>query len=234
VKIGILEAENLKPELVEKFGGYSDMTQRLLSTIEPQLMFETHAVINGEYPQDINQCDAWLVTGSKASAYDEADWIRQLALFIQKLAGQQKKLIGICFGHQLIAQALGGKVEKSNKGWGVGIMTSDVVCHKAWMQPMRQAFALLVSHQDQVVELPPQAERIAGNDFCINSSYQINKHILCFQGHPEFSVAYARQSMDGRRSLLGEDTYRQAQASLNKPIDEQLIAAWILNFIQAR
>lgn len=232
MKIGILEAENLQSDILKKYGRYSDMIRDLLRSVEPRLDCQTYAVVNGEYPEDSNECDAWLITGSKAGAYDDTPWIRQLELYIQSLAEQRKKLIGICFGHQVIAQALGGRVEKSDKGWGVGVMASDVMLSKPWMQPARQQFSLLVSHQDQVTELPPGAERLAGNEFCVNSSYQLNDHILTFQGHPEFIMEYARQSMDGRRELIGEERYQRARASLANTTDHTMIANWILSFIQ--
>lgn len=231
MKIGILEAERLKPEIADVYGSYGEMTQDLLFTVDDTVNFETWQVSDDIFPDDLESCDAWLITGSKASVYDDAPWIRQLEVLIKQLATQQIKLIGICFGHQLIAQALGGKVEKSNKGWGVGVMASDILIHKAWMQPAQEKFSLLVSHQDQVTELPVGAERIAGNGFCENSCYQISDHILTFQGHPEFSVEYANQSMQNRRALIGEPRYQQAQASLKDTIDHKTIAGWILSFI---
>ncbi len=232
MKIGMLEADNLAPEISQQFGRYSDMARALLQSLEPRLDFQTYSVINGEYPATSDECDAWVLTGSQAGAYDDDAWIRRLELYIRELAGQQKKLIGICFGHQLIAQALGGKVEKSARGWGVGVMTSEIFLHKDWMRPSQQRFSLLVSHQDQVIELPPGAERLAGNEFCPNSSYLLNDHILTFQGHPEFNVAYARLLMDKRRELIGEQRYQQALASLQQQTDHELIAAWMVNFIQ--
>ena len=232
MKIGILEAEQLKPDIQKQYGSFADMTIRLLVSVDQHVTFQTYQAIHGEYPQDVDECDAFLITGSKASAYDPEAWIKQLEDYIKKLADQQKKLIGICFGHQLIAQALGGKVEKSSKGWGVGVMASGVVSSKSWMQPAQQQFSLLVSHQDQVIELPAGAERIAESDFCTNSSYQIGDYILTFQGHPEFSVDYANQSMHSRRELIGEERFQCAQTSLKNKIDDKLIATWILNFLR--
>ncbi len=232
MKIGILEAEQLTADTIQKFGSYADMTQGLLMSVDNSLSFQTWLVVDGEYPQDIHECDAYLITGSKASAYGDEAWIRQLETYIRLLSEQRKKLIGICFGHQLIAQALGGRVEKSDKGWGTGIMSSKLLLTKPWMAPEQNVFSLLVSHQDQVIKLPPNADCIAGNDFCVNSSYLIENHILTFQGHPEFSVEYARQSMDGRREIIGEQKYQQAKASLQQAIDHKVIAEWILNFIR--
>ncbi len=231
MKIGILEAEQLNTDIIQKFGSYADMTQALLWSVDNTLSFQTWSVVRGEYPQDMNECDAYLITGSKASVYDDVPWIRQLENYIVSLSEQRKKLIGICFGHQLIAQALGGAVEKSDKGWGVGIMSSSVLQTRKWMEPEKKGFSLLVSHQDQVVELPPNADCLASSDFCVNSSVQIGNHILTFQGHPEFSVEYARQSMDGRRELIGEQKYQQARASLQQVRDHKIIAAWILSFL---
>lgn len=232
MKIGILEAEQLKPEILKKYGSYADMTMGLLRSVDKNVSFQTYQVTSGEYPINNNDCDAYLITGSKASAYDNEAWIKQLADYIKILADQQKKLIGICFGHQLIAHALGGRVEKSDKGWGVGIMSSKVLQTKSWMQPTLKNFSLLVSHQDQVVELPPDAEQIASSDFCMNSCYQIENHILTFQGHPEFAVEYAQQSMNKRREIIGEECYQQAQISLQQDIDHKMIARWILNFVK--
>lgn len=232
MKIGILEAEQLKPAILKEYGSYADMTMRLLGSVDNSVSFQTYQATSGEYPIDTNDCDAFLITGSKASAYDNEAWIKQLADYIKILADQQKKLIGICFGHQLIAHALGGKVLKSGKGWGVGIMASDVLLNKPWMQPTLKNFSLLVSHQDQVVELPPDAEQIAGSDFCMNSCYQVDNHILTFQGHPEFTLEYAQQSMEKRREIIGEERYQQAQISLRQNIDHKMIARWILNFVK--
>ena len=231
MKIGLLEAEQLTPEILKKYGSYADMTMRLLHSVDDKIAFQTYQITRGEYPADTNDCDAYLITGSKASAYDDDAWIVQLADYVKDLAAQQKKLIGICFGHQLIAQALGGQVEKSTKGWGVGIMSSKLLQTKAWMQPMQDNYSLLVSHQDQVTVLPDNAVHIAENAFCKHSSYQLGDHILSLQGHPEFAVEYAQQSMRKRREIVGEQCYQRGQASLQEPLDHKMIAQWIINFI---
>jgi len=232
VKIGILEADVLSEALRKQYGSYGDMFQNLLHSVDRNLALPRYQVTESDYPEDIDDCDAYLITGSKSSIYDDKPWIRQLHDYVVTLAGRQKKLIGICFGHQLIAQALGGRTQKSVKGWGVGLTTSTVYVSKPWMDPVQTTFALLISHQDQVTALPPDAELIAGDDFCAYASYQIGAHILTFQGHPEFTPDYARQRMHDRREIIGEQRYQQGMASLNHNADDLLIAKWIINFVR--
>jgi GMP synthase-like glutamine amidotransferase len=231
VKIGILEADRLSETLREQYGSYGDMFQNLLHSIDKSLALPRYQVMESDYPEDIDDCDAYLITGSNAGIYDDKSWIKQLHDYVITLDDRKKKLIGICFGHQLIAQALGGLAQKSEKGWGVGLSTSTVYISKPWMEPAKETFALLISHQDQVTALPPQAELIAGDDFCAYASYQIGDHILTFQGHPEFTPDYARQRMQDRREIIGEQRYQQGMVSLNRDTDHLLIAKWIINFL---
>lgn len=233
MKIGILETDQLSEALRREHGGYGDMFQALLQSVDKHLSLPRYQVTESGYPENIDDCDAYLITGSKAGVYDDRPWIKPLQDYVATLAKQKKKLIGICFGHQLIAQALGGQAQKSAKGWGVGLATSTVYVTKPWMDPVKQTFSLIISHQDQVTTLPPQAELIAGDDFCAYGSYQIGEHILTFQGHPEFTPAYARQRLHDRRAILGEQRYQQGMASLNQNTDHALIAKWIINFARA-
>jgi GMP synthase-like glutamine amidotransferase len=234
VKIGILHADDLAEEIINEYGDYADMFQDLLLSVDETLSFYTYQVTKSEYPSIVDECDAYLLTGSKFSVYDDEAWIRQLIKFITELHQQQKKLIGICFGHQLIAHALGGLVERSEKGWGIGIINSDVeqIADKyGWLIPEKESFSLLVSHQDQVVELPPRAKLIASNAFCPNAGFQLGTSVLTFQGHPEFNVEYLKYIMGKRREIIGEEKYKQAFLSLEQPADHKLVAQWLVNFL---
>jgi len=234
VRVGILYADDLGEDVISEYGDYADMFQNLLQCVDKTLSFSTYHVTRAEYPSTIDVCDAYLLTGSKFGAYEDEDWIRQLTKFIIELHRQEKKLTGICFGHQLIAHALGGLAQKSEKGWGMGVMSSDVnqAADKcAWLTPGKDSFSLLVSHQDQVVKLPPGAELVASNVFCPIAAFRIGESVLTFQGHPEFSVEYLRYIMDNRREQLGEEKYSRALSSLRQPIDSELVAQWLVNFI---
>ena len=230
--IGIVEADQLDEEVLRQFGNYTDRFAELLCTADPRLQFRTYCALSQQYPEDIDACDAYLITGSKFSAYEEVAWIGHLKQFVRDCYAREKKLIGICFGHQLIAHALGGDVRKSEKGWGVGLIRSEITHSSAWLSPELDVFSLLVNHQDQVTRLPRDAALIATNNFCPVSSYQVNQSILTFQGHPEFSPDYLQYLIAKRRQDIGESVYRQAIASLEQPVDHEQVAKWIVNFIR--
>lgn len=232
--IGVLEADKLADEVVERFGRYADSFVELFSAIDPQLRFQTYHVTEGEYPQDIDACDAYLITGSKSSCYEDLDWIHRLKGFVLDCFEQETKLLGICFGHQLIAEALGGTVEKSDKGWGIGLASSEVTHTPEWLMPQQRCFNLLVSHQDQVTRLPEQASLVATNDFCPISGYRVNHTVLTFQGHPEFNRDYLHHIMTECREHIGEQAYEQGIKSLELNEDNELVAQWMVNFMRER
>lgn len=231
MKIGILQTDSVRPELIGQFGNYPDMFQSLFSQIDPSLDFEIYDVQHGKYPNTIHDCDAYVTTGSKASVYDNESWIKTLKKYIISLHEQNKKLIAVCFGHQLVAEAFGGKTEKSPKGWGVGVHTVQVHTTKPWMQPQLTTFNVVVSHQDQVTQLPNNAELIAGNTFCPYSMFQLGNNIITIQGHPEFSKPYANTMMNYRANIIGKTTFNDGIKSLNKPTDDLVIAKWFIDFI---
>ncbi|MCX2979873.1 GMP synthase [Halieaceae bacterium IMCC14734] len=233
MKIGILKTDSVRAELVDEFGEYPGMFQQLLRAVDPELEFIVFDVEAGEFPQQLDVADGWLITGSKSSVYEDKPWIHQLQQLVQRLHQERRKLVGICFGHQLVAQALGGATEKSSKGWGVGVHAATFSARPNWSDDDAMEFRLLVSHQDQVTQLPPEAKILAGSEFCENAVCQIGDHILTFQGHPEFVPAYSENLLNIRRDIIGEDNYRGGMASLSLPLDRGRVARWILNFLRA-
>lgn len=232
MRVGILQCDSVAADLQPDFGDYPDMFGRLLGAADSALSLRAYDLTAGEIPSDLRDCEAWLFTGSKWSVYDDEPWIRQAEALARRLHEARRPTVGICFGHQLIAQVLGGRVEK--RGWGVGVHTVYMLGpRKPWMQPPADELAMVVSHQDQVVELPAEMQRLAGHAFCPNDMTQIGEHMLTIQGHPEFSHEYSAELMRRRRRILGEETYENGMRSLSRPTDELVVARWILAFLHA-
>ena len=143
-------------------------------------------------------------------------------------------MIGICFGHQMIAQALGGRTEKAEQGWGVGRQTYQMEKTPAWLDSTPPEFSILASHQDQVTELPDGAIRLASSGFCKNAAFTLGDHVLSFQGHPEFTKEFSQGILDLRREHYGEELYASGVASLQHPIQAELVASWMMQFLNTQ
>jgi GMP synthase-like glutamine amidotransferase len=232
VCIGILQADSVREEFQPRFGDYPGMFETVLGKSDPEIEFRHYNVELGVYPQQLDECDGYVITGSKKSVYDDEQWIHRLMDFVRQLHQRRKKVVGICFGHQLIAHALGGETQPADVGWGVGVHQSKVVSHKGFMTSSVDGFGLLVSHKDQVTSLPEDAELIATSEFCPNAMYTIGDHVLTFQGHPEFTTDYSRTLMEMRREIIGESKLNAGLASLEGELDSGLVSKWIVNFIK--
>lgn len=187
MKIGILAAGTNSGVLLEQFGSFALMTEQMLT--DAQFSFYQWDVRLGELPQSVHECDGWVITGSPASAYEPLEWIANLEALVRAIDQAGMPLIGICFGHQLIAQALGGVVTKADAGWGLGV---DIYQPTAAGQALLggNPLALHIIHQDQVAVLPERAELLAGSAFCQNGVLRYDQHIFTVQAHPEFGREY--------------------------------------------
>ena len=188
-------------------------------------------VVDGIIPDSVDAFDAYLITGSRHGVYDDLPWIPDLMAFIKQAHAADKPLIGVCFGHQIIAQALGGHAAKSSRGWGLGVREVAVRNKPSWMGNVDQ-IKLIHIHQDQVETLPTGATLIGENDFCPNAMYHIGDNVLCVQGHPEFTIDYITALMTVRFDMLGEDLVADALTTLNQGHDGALYASWILSFLE--
>jgi GMP synthase-like glutamine amidotransferase len=210
---------------------YAPIFLKYLQKIMPQETIRTYEVAQGLLPQNVNECKAWIIGGSPASAYDHDKWILDLEKFTLLCHENKKKVLGICFGHQLIAKAIGGKVENSDKGWGVGVREFSISPKVTWMEePKLETCSLLFSHQDQVLELPKEATILGQDDFCKIQMYSVGEHIFSIQGHPEFTIDYAKERYDSRKDKITSTVYEKAISSLSVPTDEVVIGQWIANF----
>ena len=232
--IDILKTDTVRPEWVGTFGEYPDMFEALLRQVNPALDFLTWDVESGELPDDIAAVDGYIITGSKSSVYDDKPWIRALEDFVRHAHLAKCKMVGICFGHQLVARALGGLVDKSANGWGCGVQVYAVSDPQLLADGEGGDLQLLASHQDQVMLAPEGARVIARNDHCDIAGFRIGEHILTFQGHPEFIPEYSREIMTFRREMIGDERVAEGMASLDAMEHQGVrVARWMLDFLSA-
>ena len=226
MKLAILETGRPPGRLAEEFGDYPMMFQKLLGFGFETESYDAQA---GELPSDPGEHHAYLITGSPAGVYDPLPWIEPLQQFIRD--AKDSRMVGVCFGHQVMAEALGGHVEKSDKGWGAGLHRYDVVRHEPWMDAAA-AIAAPASHQDQVVIQPPNTQIVARSDFTPFAALAwTDRPAISFQFHPEFSPAFAKALIEKRYDIVPDPD--GAIASLDSPNDNARVAGWIRRFLGA-
>jgi GMP synthase-like glutamine amidotransferase len=233
VKIGILETGRPPEPLVPEYGTYPQMFERLFADSGLRAQTTSFDIQALQFPSAPEAFDAYLITGSAAGVYDPLPWIEPLKAFLVAAKGRAK-LVGVCFGHQIMAEAFGGKVIKSPKGWGLGLHSYEVVRREPWMDGDGPV-AIAVSHQDQVVELPPEAEVVARSAF---TPYGVlawrDQPAISMQHHPEFDPAYASALIERRlETVLTEDQGRAAMATLKAPNDRARVGGWIRKFLES-
>lgn len=225
MRLAVLETGVPPAELIGRFGTYPEMYRRMLGLSEPLPSYDVAAGVLPERPEDH---DAYIVSGSPAGVYDPLPWIGQLSGFLREAKGRAK-LVGICFGHQAMAQAFGGSVTKSDKGWGVGLHEYAVAERQPWMDG-ESAVAIPASHQDQVIAQPPETAVTMASVFTPYAGLAWGHDAISFQFHPEFEPDYAKALIEVRRDRL--DDADAALASLDRPNDNARVAGWIERFLK--
>ncbi|MHA6493597.1 amidotransferase [Pseudomonas borbori] len=231
LQICILETDVLRPELVDQYHGYGRMFEELFARQPIAATFTVFNVMQGDYPPDSERYDAYLVTGSKADSFGPEPWIQTLKLYLLERYQRGDKILGICFGHQLLALLFGGHAERAHQGWGVGIHRYNVNHRPEWMMPALEELTLLISHQDQVTRLPENATLLASSEFCPIAAYCIGDQVLCFQGHPEFIHAYSKALLEIRQQHIGEAAYHKGVSSLEHDHQGHTVAEWMMRFV---
>ena len=233
VRIGLLRCDEVGGDRAERFGGYLDLYANLLGRVDPETTLTDYDVAAGQLPSDPAEQDAWLISGSRASVYDDEPWLADLLGLVVRLSAAGAPMVGICFGHQVLAQALGGSVEPADSGWGIGVHQAEVVGGHPWMVPQRQQFDIAYSHRDQVTALPGHATLVASTDHCPIAAFTLGDHVLGIQGHPEFSPEFAAAVYEGREEMYRAEVFEHAMQTLGHGTDSTDVAAWILSFLKS-
>jgi GMP synthase-like glutamine amidotransferase len=223
MRIGVLQVERFQGALLDAVGPHLGLYEQLLTG--HGFAYDLYDVLAMQMPAAADAVDGWLITGSAAAAYDDLPWIAPLQQFIRQIHDQRRPLVGICFGHQIIAQVLGGRVEKFAGGWSIGrqpyVIDGQPVHLNAW-------------HRDQVTALPPEAQVFGQSDFCRYAALTYGDHILTLQAHPEYGATMLRALIDHYADdQYPPDRIARALADLPRPTDEAAIATRIARHFTA-
>ncbi|BCO28434.1 hypothetical protein MIZ03_3334 [Rhodoferax lithotrophicus] len=234
MKLCILDNDFLDPAVEPIYKGYGAMSERLLRQAGAEGEFDIFNTVKGEYPDSFDTYDAVLLTGSKADSFSQEPWVLVLKEKVQALLKAKKKLIGICFGHQLIALCMGAKVGRAPQGWGAGRMSYEWTAPELAQAEGRTEVAMLASHQDQVLELPSGAKLFATSAFCPVAAFGVDEQVFCVQPHPEFVEDYSAFLLNKRRATFGEEKYQAFTQSLAQGHDGLAVARMMVAFINGQ
>ncbi len=222
--VGIIQTGRVGGSLGVKYGEYPDMFMALFKD-EP-FDYVTYPAIDKKLPKHPLECDAWVITGSKHGVYEDFDWIAPLENCVRKLIASGQPTIGICFGHQIMAKAMGGRVEKFSGGWGVGRMTYTDLTSSSEAR-------LLSFHQDQVTDPPESADLILTSDFCLFAGLKYSPACFSLQPHPEHTLPFMVDLINQRRGVqLSVELADQALSSLAGPNDQEQYGQWIAEVLK--
>lgn len=215
MKIGILQTGLCPPDLVDEHGEYDEMFRQFLGDYDFE--FESYRVVENEFPDSVEAADGWLITGSKHGAYENHSWIAPLEAFLRNAHAKHIPIVGICFGHQILAQALGGKVEKFSGGWSVGKQRYQ-------FDGVEDGIDLMAWHQDQVIELPPGARAIASSPFCKYAAIAYGDTAFTIQPHPEFGKEFVASLFEARKEMLPPEVLRAKDQDLSGELATVFVA----------
>jgi GMP synthase-like glutamine amidotransferase len=238
MKICILENDVYDPGMAPHLQRLADSFENLFREAGADWHFDAFNAMQGHYPASFEAYDAVLLSGSRADAWSDDPWVVELRRQVAALLAQRKKIIGVCFGHQLLGVVLGAKVGRAPQGWGAGRMAYRVA--SPWQAPLATGangaaaddLALLASHQDQVLELPAGARLFATSDFCPVAGFAVGDHVFSIQPHPEMDEIILGKLLDKRRAVLGEDRYAAGKQSLEHPHDGVAVARMMVAFVE--
>ena len=231
MRVGLLLCDHVRPGFRVVAGDYPEFFARFFAD-RPDIELVEFDLTVGEFPVDLEECDAWITTGSRHSVYDDIPWVISLAVLVRRLDRERRKLVGICFGAQMIGHALGGEVARAPSGWQVGVKETRVGSLQRWMVPTEDTFRILHMNGDQILTPPDRLRVLGSSDGVPVSVIAVGDHFIGFQGHPEFEPAYSAVLMEARRGvLIPEDVVDSGLSSLALRADTRLLSDWITRFI---
>jgi GMP synthase-like glutamine amidotransferase len=232
MKLALLGCDDVPQRFTHIAGGYRDMFEQLLRPHVPDLSVTWIDLFNGEAPPTPSAFDAYVCTGSRCSVYEDRPWINDLKAFVREAHNVEVPFVGICFGHQMLAEALGGEVERAEYGWGIGVHAMRIVKPEKWMIPALGDCRLQYMHADQVAHMPEGSTLLASAAHCPVAMFKVGERMLGIEGHPEFPAAYEEALLRNRKERIGADRVDEALATVKNPTDAAAVGAWIAAFLR--
>jgi GMP synthase-like glutamine amidotransferase len=225
MRIGILVTNTDNSNFAKARQTDGEKFETLLKQVRPNWSYTAIEVKDGEFPKHVLEFDGYVIGGSPSSANDPDPWVGQLLEFIRSVDEAKIPTVGICFGHQAIAKALGGEVSKGTNGWGYGVA-------ETWFEPLGQNIKLHAAHKEQVTRLPDGAEIVGGNDFCPVGAYIKGKHIFSTQYHPELTEEFMVDLTTEMEDVLGSELTTKARAQFKGQTQSVEFAEWMAQFLE--
>jgi len=226
MKTALLVCDHVLPQFHKEHGGYPEMFGNLF----PNLDLVSCFVCDGDFP-NIEEFNAYVISGSKYSVYDNIEWIQELKVFTRSAYDIGKTVLGVCFGHQMIAEALGGKVEKGSNGFMIGVHEFELLENEPWMGPYKSPYNMLMLCQDQITKLPPNSKVLSKSRDCPVAMFTLGDHFLGIQGHPEFTKEYNKAVFESRSEEIGMHKIEKAIHSFVKEPDTTLLQRYLIGFL---
>lgn len=231
VTIGLLRLDELPEHALHVRGNYPELYADLFADEDVHLL--DIAVHRGDAPVSLRDADAWVLTGSRHSVYDDLPWLATASDLLRELLRAEIPTVGICFGHQLLGQVLGGVVGPAAE-WGIGVQTYRTVRPLSWFPEAADELALIASHQDQVLTVPDGAAVWSTSQYCPAAGLVVGERAWSVQGHPEFTADVAHALYEGRRTRLGDAATDRARGSLDRTVSNRDVARATVRFARGR
>ena len=204
-----------------------------LQPLRPDWRVDVYMAMAGDLPPQPETLDGIVITGSPASVNDTLHWIPPLLDLIRRLDAQCRPMLGLCFGHQAIAAALGGRVGRSPGGWRLGTATTRIDVPQPWMDPPARELTLFAAHNEQVLQPPPRAQVIGGDSGCPVGALCIDRHVFTLQYHPEFSREFMAEVCNSLDASLPPALMARAREQIEQTVDAGLFFRWAVNFFES-
>lgn len=233
VTINILLCDTFPGRLPDDIPSYVSMHERLFENADAEVEFKVFMAMDGELPLEFNHDEIYMIPGCMYSAYDSLPWILGLQEWVRDAVAHGVFLIGICFGHQVIAEALGGTVERYAGGWGTGIRKSSIIDDVMLESFPDAKLRLLYNHHDQVITPPTGAITLATSDFCRYEALRYGHQVFTFQGHPEYTPYYMSYYLNNLASDQDPNVVKRALDTLQTMSHQGTeVARWLIMMFQ--